>query len=237
MVVQFKVYCLLFIVIVWVFEFVCSEALRTHKFLTKGAQEGFWLEPLSYWGCLPKASVYTQNKTKKQKQKTNSSNVRSAFLYSVNSSQRIRSSCRISFFVLMTEQCPYSFRIIKKREMIWESILANSTKANYRACIWKSDKGNEREHEELNCGRCFCFFLQPVLGPAFGSKVTTPSYSHPLMSAYLWPIRASDWLVILFYWFCQLYVNVLSLYTAWPGVVCVPCALATCLYHMSEREG
>ncbi len=97
-------------------------------------------------------------------------------------------------------------------------------------------KGLKERMRSLTVVDVFVFFLQPVLGPAFGSKVTTPNFSHPLMPACLWPIRASDWLVILFHWFCQLYVNVLSLYTAWPGVVCVPCTLATYLYNMSERE-
>ncbi len=133
------------------------------------------------------------------------------------------------FFVLLTEQCSYSFCIIQKREMIWESILANSTKANYRACIWKRDKGNERENE-LNCGRCFCFFSSASVGACFLKQgnhtqlLPSPHVGLPLANQSLW--LACHFVPLILSVVCQCLVSAYCLARC--------CLRAMCISHLSK---
>lgn len=110
--------------------------------------------------------------------------------------------------------------------MIWESILAKRTNGNYRVSVWKREWKKERMR---NLTVVDVLFFSASVGACFPKQGNhTQPLPYPLMSSCLWPIRASDWPAILFQWFCQLYVNVLSLHTARPQWVlfCVRCALA-----------
>lgn len=154
--------------------------------------------------------------------------------------------CKISFFVLLIEQCSYSFLNNTRERWFGNQFLPTAPKAIIVRVYEREIKGmkermKDRENEELNCGQCFlCFFFSASVGACFPKQGNhTQPLPYPLMSACLWPIRACDWLAILFHWFCQLYVNVLSLHTArprWMSVVCVPCALAAvpCLYEQEK---
>lgn len=81
------------------------------------------------------------------------------------------------------------------------------------------------------------FFFPANVGACFPKQGNHTSHSH--ISSCRPASGQSGWPVILFLWFCQLYVKVLSPHTAQPqrmGVVCVPCALAAVPGRLYERE-
>lgn len=78
------------------------------------------------------------------------------------------------------------------------------------------------------------FFFPANVGACFPKQGNHTSHSH--ISSCRPASGQSGWPVILFLWFCQLYVKVLSPHTARPQRMGVVCALAAVLGRLYERE-